>query len=240
MGKALFAVFILLILAAGIFAGYFIKSGETATLTKTLTSISVKTVPTVSVTTSTFTATNLLEKTLTEVSTVTIEKALTERVTVTTTLTEAKTVNEVSAICFPKLMGGCESLLIDLIEKANKSIHVMIYSFTLDDLADALIEAHQRGVDVKILVETENAYSRGSEIERLAEAGVQVALDSNPYLMHNKVMIVDGKIVVTGSYNWSWSAENRNDENLIIIVSERVAEAYENDFNGLWSSAEKL
>ena len=64
-----------------------------------------------------------------------------------------------------------------------------------------------------------------------------VRVGSNPWLMHHKVMIVDGRIVVTGSYNWSWSAENRNDENLIVIMDEDIAREFEEEFMRVWSAA---
>ena len=231
--KAASAVLILLVLAIGFLAGYAVKSSSTST--ETITSFSLETT-TITVTQ---TVTRISEKTATISETITVTRSA-EKTTVTKTEIKTVTFKEISTVCFPKMMNGCERLLLDLIKRANDSIHVMIYSFTLGDLGDALIEARKRGVDVKVLVEAENAYSKGSEVPKLVASGVEVALDSNPYLMHNKVMIVDGKIVVTGSYNWSWSAENRNDENLLILVSESVAEAYEKDFETLWSSAEKL
>jgi len=73
-------------------------------------------------------------------------------------------------------------------------------------------------VDVEVVIETQNTYSKGSEHWRLLKAGVDVRLNGDPYLMHHKVMIIDEKIVVTGSYKWSWSTENRNDENLVILM----------------------
>jgi len=65
------------------------------------------------------------------------------------------------------------------------------------------------------VIETQNTYSKGSEHWRLLKARVDIRLNGDPYLMHHKVMIIDKKIVA-GSYKWSWSTENRNDENLVI------------------------
>jgi len=222
-GKAFLAASLLLLLI-GVFIGYFFASEKalpslettTTTLTVTERSTSVITVTKVEI----------------EMLTTRIEEVFTTTATIT-----KPAAGEVYAVCFPRSMAGCEDLLLDLINRANRSIHVMIYSFTLDDLADALIAAHSRGIEVKVLVEKDNAYIRGSEIEKLIESDVEVALDSNPYLMHHKVMIIDGKIVVTGSYNWSWSAENRNDENIIVIINEEIATKYEEEFNRLWSEA---
>ncbi|MEM2320366.1 MAG: phospholipase D family protein [Candidatus Bathyarchaeia archaeon] len=132
--------------------------------------------------------------------------------------------------------GGCAEAIISLIGSANKSIHILIYSFTLDSIGNALIEAFKRGVDVRVVFER-NEISEYSEYWRLKGAGVLVRNDTNPYLMHNKVMVVDSKIVVTGSYNWSGSAEERNDENIIIIRSRRIAEEYEKTFEKIWAKS---
>jgi len=102
----------------------------------------------------------------------------------------------------------------------------MIYGFTLDALADALIRAAERGVDVKVLIEAESAGWKGSEHEKLIAHGVDVKLDSNPDLMHHKVMVIDGRIVVTGSYNWTWSAEKNNDENILVVEDPEAAAIY--------------
>ncbi len=130
--------------------------------------------------------------------------------------------------------GGCRDVIISWIRSANKSIHVLIYSFTLDSIAEELIDAYKRGVDVKVLFE-KSQISVYSEYIRLKEAGVPVRNDTNPDFMHNKVMIIDGEIVFTGSYNWSKSAEEDNDENLIIIKSMEIADKYEEKFKEIWN-----
>lgn len=129
--------------------------------------------------------------------------------------------------------GGCEGALLYWIGRANSSIHIMVYSFTLDSLGEALISAHSRGVEVKVIME-EDQVSRYSEYEKLKRAGIPVRLDGNPALMHNKVAIIDGLILITGSYNWSKSAETRNNENLIIIMDKEIARLYEEEFTKLW------
>lgn len=129
--------------------------------------------------------------------------------------------------------GGCAQAIIDLIRSANRSIHVLIYSFTLDSIGYALIEAHRRGIDVRVVFEREQL-SEYSEYWRLKDAGVPVRGDTNPHAMHNKIMIVDSEIVVTGSYNWSKSAEESNNENIIVIRSRRIAEEYERIFEKIW------
>jgi len=132
--------------------------------------------------------------------------------------------------------GGCEAQIIWWINRANISIYVLIYSFTLDSISNALINAYNRGVDVKIVFERDQV-TKYSEYQKLKAAGVPVRNDTNPGLMHNKVMIIDGKIVLTGSFNWSVSAERRNNENLIVIRSIYVARVYEEEFDKIWNNS---
>jgi phosphatidylserine/phosphatidylglycerophosphate/cardiolipin synthase-like enzyme len=165
--------------------------------------------------------------------------------TVTTTITKLYTTTIVSsdastgviqAVCFSRVE-QCDSLLINLISQAKKSVYVAIYSFTRDGLARALIDAKNRGVEVKVVIEEDNAYGQGSDYQMLKDAGVDVRLDGNPATMHHKFMIVDGELVVTGSYNWSTAAEDRNDENFVVIRDKAVVDRFTQEFNRLLSIA---
>jgi phosphatidylserine/phosphatidylglycerophosphate/cardiolipin synthase-like enzyme len=165
--------------------------------------------------------------------------------TVTTTITRLYTTTVVSsdagtgviqAVCFSRVE-QCDSLLINLISQARKSVYVAIYSFTRDSLARALIDAKKRGVEVKVVIEEENAYGQGSDYQMLKDAGIDIRLDGNPALMHHKFMIVDGELVVTGSYNWSTAAEDRNDENFVVIRDKEVVDRFTQEFNRLLSIA---
>jgi len=164
------------------------------------------------------------------------------RTTITTTLyatyttTATETVRDVEAVCFSRAE-RCDDLLTGLIRGAKDRIYVAIYSFTSDRLAEALIEARRRGVDVRVVMERREANVTGSEYPRLLGAGVEVRLDANPGLMHHKFMVIDGEIVVTGSYNWSAAAEERNDENLVVIRDRGVAGAFEREFERIWSQS---
>jgi len=132
--------------------------------------------------------------------------------------------------------GGCENAVLTWISKANSTIHVLIYSFTLDSIGDALIAAHRRGIEIEIVFE-KTQISQYSEYTRLRNAGISVRNDTNPDLMHNKVMIVDSSIVLTGSFNWSTNAQENNDENLVVISSRPVANSFEVIFQMIWNES---
>ena len=172
--------------------------------------------------------------TVTETRTQLITQATSIPAAITNTVTETR--EDVEQVCFSRV-DDCASILVKLIDSAEKYVHVAVYSFTSDALADALIRAKNRGVDVKVVIEKEQSNIKGSEYNRLVAMGVDVRLDGNPATMHHKFMIIDGKIVATGSYNWSAAAEKENDENLIVVSSPGVAKLYEAEFNRVWSQA---
>jgi phosphatidylserine/phosphatidylglycerophosphate/cardiolipin synthase-like enzyme len=132
---------------------------------------------------------------------------------------------------------NCASVLVSNFEKASVSIHVLIYSFTLGSIREALIRAKNRGVDVRVVMERDNVNATSSEYEALRLAGIDVRLDSNPALMHDKLAIVDGHIMITGSYNWTSAANNSNNENLVVIDDPRWAQAFEWQFQSVYSTA---
>jgi len=179
---------------------------------------------------------------VTVTTTLTTKMATVLTVSITTTITEIHTTTvtkgpvEISNLCFSRT-DSCDKLLVDLIDRAKHRIHVAIFTFTSDVLAEALIRAHMRGVEVLVVLELDQVSVRGSEYGRLRSSGVNVRVDGNPSLMHHKFMVIDDKIVVTGSYNWSAAAEDRNDENLVVIISEKINQSYEREFQRIWSQA---
>jgi phosphatidylserine/phosphatidylglycerophosphate/cardiolipin synthase-like enzyme len=114
-----------------------------------------------------------------------------------------------------------------------------MYSLTLDAYTDALIEAHSRGVEVRVILDRSQAQRPFSDDQRLRSAGISVRYGPGPGLMHHKFAVVDGRIVVTGSYNATWRGTYRNAENAVIIDTPHVVEAYEAEFSRLWNKATK-
>ncbi|MFH0848015.1 MAG: phospholipase D family protein [archaeon] len=131
--------------------------------------------------------------------------------------------------------GGCEATLIDLIRRANRSIHVMVFTITLNSVGDALVAAHRRGVDVQIVMDRNEIDSAGSEYNRLKAAGVAVRIQTTRGLMHNKATIIDGETIITGSYNWTNDAETSNNENMLIVKNTKLAIQYESEFQKIWN-----
>jgi phosphatidylserine/phosphatidylglycerophosphate/cardiolipin synthase-like enzyme len=129
-----------------------------------------------------------------------------------------------------------EKVLIDLIRSARKSLKVQAYVFTSKNIADAMVAAKRRGVKVEVLADAQmNRREKGNAIPRLLAGGVPVAFETRYNAAHNKVLIVDaegpGCAVLTGSYNFTWSANNRNAENLLIVRGQcALARAYRDNW----------
>jgi phosphatidylserine/phosphatidylglycerophosphate/cardiolipin synthase-like enzyme len=132
---------------------------------------------------------------------------------------------------------GALSRLVELINGAEKSIYFLTYSFTTDELAEAVLLAKARGVEIRGVMDKGQAANAGGEFDRFVDNGIDVRLDGEEGNMHNKVLIIDGEIVVTGSYNFSANAEKRNDENLLVIHATEVASMYMEEFQRIWELA---
>ncbi|MDT3669537.1 MAG: phospholipase D family protein [Aromatoleum sp.] len=128
--------------------------------------------------------------------------------------------------------GDPEAALLRVIDRAREALHVQAYVFTSRPIAKALIAAHRRGVQVEVLADADmNRRGKGNAIPQLLEAGIPVAFETRYAAAHNKVLIADaegrGCAVATGSFNFTWSANHRNAENLLILRDNcPLAKAY--------------
>ena len=126
------------------------------------------------------------------------------------------------------------ALLGHWIGRANESIRLMVMLITHDGLADALMAAHDRGVEIDVIIDSDWKYSTGSDYAEILAAGVDIRGDDRGGLMHHKVMVIDEHVIITGSYNWSSSAEDSNDENCLVLKSRSISELYLAEFDRIW------
>ena len=116
--------------------------------------------------------------------------------------------------------------IIETLDNAKESVHVQAYSFTSAPIAAALKRAHDKGVAVRVILDKSQMSDKYTSATFLKRAGIAVWIDSKHAIAHNKVMVVDGQTVITGSFNFTKSAEERNAENLLVINDERIANQY--------------
>lgn len=133
-------------------------------------------------------------------------------------------------VCFTP-PSGCSEKIIEEINKSEISIYVQAYGFTSKKIADSLINAHLRGVKIQVILDRSNMSKKGySKLMDLKEAGIDISLDIVPGIAHNKVMIIDEKKVITGSFNFTEAADKRNSENVIIIEDKETVKQYLNNW----------
>ncbi|MEI7770639.1 MAG: phospholipase D-like domain-containing protein [Chloroflexales bacterium] len=133
---------------------------------------------------------------------------------------------------------GVSKHVVDWIGRATQSVDFLAFSFTSDAIGDAMIARAQAGLPVRGVFEKRNAEGVGSEYERLRKAKVDVLSDGNCYTMHHKVIIIDQRVVITGSYNFTSRAESVNDENLLIIDDPAIARLYMDEFARVYAQAQ--
>lgn len=126
--------------------------------------------------------------------------------------------------------------IVELINGATRSIYFMAYSFTSDEIAQAILARARDGVTVAGIMDAEQARTNlGTEFDVFRQAGLDVRRDGEAGLMHHKVIVIDEAIVITGSYNFTRSAETRNDENLVVIADADIAAFYLQEFDRLFA-----
>jgi phosphatidylserine/phosphatidylglycerophosphate/cardiolipin synthase-like enzyme len=130
---------------------------------------------------------------------------------------------------------GIANHILEFLNNAEESIYFLAFSFTTDEFGKAIRTQAENGLTVAGVMEEQQVKSNiGTEYDLFKQAGLDVFIDGIEGQMHHKTMIVDGQIVITGSYNFSRSAEERNDENLIVIYNEQIADFYMQEFQRVY------
>lgn len=129
---------------------------------------------------------------------------------------------------------ACVNKVMALIRKVQKTADICVFTITDDRVSDALIDAHRRGIKVRIITDNDKAIDLGSDIERLGSAGIPVRMDMTEFHMHHKFALFDGHILLTGSYNWTRSAAMNNQENIVLSGEHRLISTFSELFEKLW------
>ena len=129
--------------------------------------------------------------------------------------------------------GRCTEAIVSEIGRARQSVYVQSAQFTAKPIARALVTARGRGIDVRVVVDRDKNDDKDSQVDRLVEGGVPTFADARHNTAHNKLLVIDHRLVITGSFNLSPEAESENAENLVFIDGKpRIAAAYEANFRG--------
>ena len=130
----------------------------------------------------------------------------------------------------------CRNIILEQIESAKKYLNVCVFTISDNTISDALIAAHHRNINVRILTDNDKLYDKGSDIKLFAQKGIPVKVDLTDDHMHHKFMIVDNEVLITGSYNWTRSAMEHNHENILLTREPEVIKSYSKEFEQLWKA----
>lgn len=131
--------------------------------------------------------------------------------------------------------GGAAEEIIKQIDNAEFYIDIAMYSFTYEPIAEAIIRAKNRAVKIRILMDKVQSQGKYSKYEFFLDNEIAVIQDRRAGIMHNKIAIIDAKVLFTGSYNWTKSAEESNQENLLkFIDEEEIIKVYQERLDYLW------
>jgi len=133
-----------------------------------------------------------------------------------------------------------QKTIIKNINQAEAFINIAMYIFTDREIALPLVKAHERGVKIRVYLDKEQVEYKYSQSRFLVQKGIKTRISTNNYIMHHKFAIIDNRLLLTGSYNWTFSANNRNDENLMVIDDPEIIEIFQNQFINLWTNKYSL
>ena len=130
-----------------------------------------------------------------------------------------------------------EQRVVNMFRTCKKTLDLAIFTFTRDYIAQAILEANQRGVKIRCIGDDGNSKVKGSDVRLLASNGIPCKTDNNlRFHMHNKMAIIDNSVVITGSFNWTSQAVNKNQDNILFIEDKNIATQYTDYYNKMWDS----
>jgi phosphatidylserine/phosphatidylglycerophosphate/cardiolipin synthase-like enzyme len=128
--------------------------------------------------------------------------------------------------------------IIHALDQTRTRADLCVFTITDDRVTTAILAAHRRGVRLRVISDNDKAHDLGSDLERLGRAGIAVRVDRTPAHMHHKFAIFDGETLLNGSYNWTRSANDENQENIVMTREPGLIRAFETEFDRCWSQSE--
>ncbi len=145
---------------------------------------------------------------------------------------------DITKVCFSP-NGGCTECIVKEINTAKSEILVQAYSFTSAPIAKALTDVFKRGVKVEAILDKSQRREKYTAATFISNAGIPTYIDDKHAIAHNKIMIIDKETVITGSFNFTKAAEEKNAENLLVIKSKELAKEYMDNWHKHREHSEK-
>jgi mitochondrial cardiolipin hydrolase len=128
----------------------------------------------------------------------------------------------------------CRNAIVQQMNLSLRQLKICVFTISDDAITSAILNAHRKGVAIRIITDNDKSFDQGSDIRELAHQGIPVKMDVTKNHMHHKFMISDNKSLITGSYNWTLSAARYNHENILLTREAGVIESFSRGFDQLW------
>ena len=130
----------------------------------------------------------------------------------------------------------CLNAILSELRNATSTIQICVFTISDNRIARELLYCHRKRISIRIISDDDKTLDMGSDVQELSKAGIQVKIDRTRHHMHHKFAVIDKKTAITGSYNWTRSAEAYNHENVLITDDSNVVNAYLKEFENLWKN----
>lgn len=132
----------------------------------------------------------------------------------------------------------CRRAICDFCLSARETLDICVFTISDDRIADTILKVYKRGIQLRIVTDDRKQQDRGSDIQLLLDHQVPLRFDSSPHHMHHKFAIVDSNRLLNGSFNWTRSASDKNEENIVVSNSQPLTQQFQRQFNQLWEAFE--
>ena len=130
--------------------------------------------------------------------------------------------------------------VIEALKSADDSLDICMFTISDNPISETIAGCHKMGIKVRILTDDGKVFDKGSDIFSLARTGIEIKIDSHRSLMHHKFVVIDNKTVLSGSYNWTRTGSDVNNENIVITNQARIVNAFSDEFDRLWKEMKPL
>ena len=130
----------------------------------------------------------------------------------------------------------CPAIICNNFERAEQSVDICVFTITDNRVTQAIRDAYVRGVNIRVITDNDKALDPGSDVDRMNSLGIPLRVDKSPHHMHHKYAIFDKTTTLTGSYNWTRSADHHNEENFLISDDPSITRPFVGHFEKLWDS----
>ena len=131
-------------------------------------------------------------------------------------------------------------IAIKSLSSARSDLKICMFTISDDPIAEAIDTCYDRGVNVRIITDDGKIFDKGSDILPLFKKGINIRIDSDKSLMHHKFVIIDNMKLLTGSYNWTRTGADVNNENMLITTNNKIVRSYKKEFKRLWNEMSPL